>query len=570
MTKRGEYLAVDTIHESTTNPRRTFDEAKLYELAESIKHNGLIQPITVRPNNEGFEIVAGARRYRASLLAEVFSVPARIVEIDDAQALEWQLVENSQRVDVHPYEEAQGFQRLLDMPGYDVAALVEKSGKSASHIYARLSLLQLIPIIAEAFTAERITASHANLLARLPQEAQATAYEQCWRKDWQDKEPHLLPAKHLTAWIQANLYLCLAEAPFDREDPTLNPTAGACTTCPRRSGYNTALFIDVQGDQCLDSPCYHTKVNAHIDREVAARPELVQIENGYRSPKEQRQGAVQRGHFREIEAVVDNPDAEPAPPCAAAKTAIIVYGKRVGTTITVCTDNNCPTHDPRAAAHRAENPAPVMPLPAQAETEAEAEQRKQQFQQQRKEFEAEEERKAEERKQQREQEFQRQQEEYEAEQARRDESRKARAATFKRILENAPATLSAAQLRVLLRALVNLDPYTFADDLAEDIAADNDNEQRSPEEVLLSSIDATPDDKLTHFAVRLALAGHVGIPREGESDFLAEAESVFAPLPSKTKPASKKTEQPTPIKFPAKAVPKAKVQRATSRKKVAA
>ena len=189
-----QFLAIDQIHESTTNPRRTFDEAKLYELAESIKHNGLIQPITVRPNNQGFEIVAGARRYRAAQLAELFSVPARIVEIDDAKALDWQLVENSQRVDVHPYEEAQGFQRLLDIPGYDVAALVEKSGKSASHVYARLSLLQLIPTVAEAFTQERISASHANLIARLPQESQAEAFEQCWRKDWQDKEPHLLPA----------------------------------------------------------------------------------------------------------------------------------------------------------------------------------------------------------------------------------------------------------------------------------------------------------------------------------------------------------------------------------------
>ena len=69
-------------------------------------------------------------------------------------------------------------------------------------------------------------------VARLPQESQAEAYEQCWRKDWQDKEPHLLPAKHLAAWIQDNLYLALADAPFDREDATLNPTAGACVTCP--------------------------------------------------------------------------------------------------------------------------------------------------------------------------------------------------------------------------------------------------------------------------------------------------------------------------------------------------
>jgi ParB family transcriptional regulator, chromosome partitioning protein len=170
-----QYIAIDQIDESTTNPRRTFDEGKLQELAESIRQHGLIQPIVVRPRDNRFEIVAGARRYRGSLLAEKFSVPSHIVELTDAQAIEWQLVENSQRVDVHPYEEAQGFQRLLDMPGYDVAALVEKSGKSASHIYGRLSLLQLIPEVAEAFTQERITASHANLIARLPQESPSSS-----------------------------------------------------------------------------------------------------------------------------------------------------------------------------------------------------------------------------------------------------------------------------------------------------------------------------------------------------------------------------------------------------------
>jgi ParB family chromosome partitioning protein len=395
-----QFLAIDQIHESTTNPRRTFDEAKLYELAESIKHNGLIQPITVRPNNQGFEIVAGARRYRAAQLAELFSVPSRIVEIDDAKALEWQLVENSQRVDVHPYEEAQGFQRLLDIPGYDVAALVEKSGKSASHVYARLSLLQLIPTVAEAFTQERITASHANLLARLPQEAQATAYEQCWRKDWQDKEPHLLPAKHLAAWIQANLYLSLADAPFDREDPTLNPAAGACTTCPRRSGYNTTLFCDVQGDQCLDGSCYHSKVEAFLDREIAAHPGLVQIENGWRNPKEQRPGAVQRGHVREIEAATDNPDAERVMPCEAAKAAIVVYGKQLGRKLTVCTDKHCPVHDPQAAAEAAAHPAPKMAPAPEAETEEEAAERKAEFERVRAEYEEEQQQREEQRKQQ--------------------------------------------------------------------------------------------------------------------------------------------------------------------------
>ena len=550
-----QYIAIDTIHESATNPRRTFDEYKLGELAESIRTNGLIQPITVRPNSEGFEIVAGARRFRAAQLAELFSLPARIVDITDAQALEWQLVENSQRVDVHPYEEAQGFQRLLDMPGYDVATLVEKSGKSAAHVYARLSLLQLIPAVAEAFSKELITASHANLLARLPQEAQANAYEQCWRKDWQDKEPHLLPAKHLSAWIQNNLYLSLADAPFSKEDTTLNPPAGACVTCPRRSGFNTTLFADVQGDQCLDTPCFHTKVNAHIDREIAAHPELVQIENGYRSPKEKRPAAVQRGHFREIEHT-DNPDAEPVAPCEAAKPAIIVYGKRVGTTLTVCTDNNCPVHDPRAAARKAQeeqqNPTPVMAPAVEEETAEEAAQRESEYEQRRKEHQAEEDRRAEERRQQ----FEREEQEREAEHERRDQVRKQREATFEGILENAPESFTAAQLRVLLRAIVNLDPYTFADDLAEDIA--DENEQRSAEEVLLSTIDNTTDDKLTRFALRLALSGHVGIPRENEFDFLTEAKTVFAP-PQAEKKSSKKATTASSTSKPKKAATKKQI-----------
>ncbi|WP_353071232.1 ParB/RepB/Spo0J family partition protein [Tunturiibacter gelidiferens] len=537
-----QFIAIDQIHESTTNPRRTFDEAKLYELAESIKHNGLIQPITVRPNNKGFEIVAGARRYRATLLTELLSVPARIVEVDDAKALEWQLVENSQRVDVHPYEEAQGFQRLLDIPGYDVAALVEKSGKSASHVYARLSLLQLIPTVAEAFTQERITASHANLIARLPQESQAEAFEQCWRKDWQDKEPHLLPAKHLTGWIQTNLYLSLADAPFEREDSTLNPTAGACTTCPRRSGYNTSLFCDIQGDQCLDSICFRSKVEAFLDREIAAHPGLVQIENGWRNPKEQRPGAVQRGHVRELDAVIDNPDAEPVMPCEAAKPAIVVYGKQLGQKLTVCTDKHCPVHDPQAAAEAAAHPVPIMAPTPEVETEEEAAQRQAEHEQRMAEYRAEQERKAEERKA----EFDRQQKEYEAEQARRDKQRKARGAILERIIEQAPTTFNPAQLRVFLRLLIHLD-YSFLEDVVTHFANDDENSQQSDEEIVLAALDGTADEKLTSLALRLVLSDHIGIPHENQPDLLTEAEQVFAPKkPKAVKDNADRSSKPKP------------------------
>ena len=90
-----QYIAIDQLFESKTNPRKTFDQKKLEELAESIRTGGLIQPIVVRPKDNRFEIVAGARRFRAGQLAEQFSLPARIKELTDAQALEWQLVELS-------------------------------------------------------------------------------------------------------------------------------------------------------------------------------------------------------------------------------------------------------------------------------------------------------------------------------------------------------------------------------------------------------------------------------------------------------------------------------------------
>lgn len=532
-----QFIAIDLIDESTTNPRLTFDQSKLEELAASIRQHGVIQPITVRPLNKRFEIVAGARRFRAAQIAEQFSLPARIKDLTDAEAMEWQLVENSQRVDVHPYEEGQGFQRLLELPGYDVNALVEKSGKSASHIYARLSLLQLIPDVARAFIEERITASHANLIARLPQEHQAAAFENSWRKDWQDKEAHLLPAKHLSAWIQANLYLNLSEAPFDREDNTLKPEAGACIHCPRRSGYNTSLFADVQGDQCLDASCFQAKVNAHIDRQVAMRPELVTIETAWRAPKEQRPGALLKHQYREL-ADPDNPDAEP--PCPSAKSAIIVFGRNVGRTLTVCLDDECAVHTNRAPRLQVA-PPPVLPEAPAEETPEEAAQRVADHEAQLVAYRADEERKENERNA----ELEKERQEHEAEQARRDQQRNARLETFESVLANAPASFSLPQLRLFLSALIHVDPYDLIEDAAAFYAGEDENNSAAAEEVLDTVLTELPDEKLTQFALRLALTAHRSIPRAGARDFLALAADVLSPPPA---PASK----------PAKKVPKAK------------
>lgn len=289
-------------------------------------------------------------------------------------------------------------------------------------------------------------------------------------------------------------------------------------------GYNTSLFADVQGDHCLDGACFQSKIAAHIDREIAARPELVQIETAWRSPKEQRPGALNRNQYREL-AEPGNSDAEP--PCASAKTAIIVYGKGIGRTVTVCLNDRCPVHTNHtqyAQEEEIEAPPVMAEAPAE-ETEQEAALRKAEHEQRMAEYRTEQLRQEEERKA----EFERQQKQYEAEQARREKQRKARVATFERIIEEAPPTFGPEQLRLFLRLLVNINPYEFLEEVASHFASEDKDAQQSDEEIVLAALSTTADERLTGFALRIVLADHIGIPRENEPDLLTEAENVFAP-----------------------------------------
>ena len=118
VTNATEYrnLPLAMLTESTTNPRRIFEENALKELAETIRSQGVLSPLLVRPTSErSFEIVFGARRYRAAQLAEVATVPVRIKNLTDAEVLEAQLIENLQRRDVHPMEEAKGLRFILHL-----------------------------------------------------------------------------------------------------------------------------------------------------------------------------------------------------------------------------------------------------------------------------------------------------------------------------------------------------------------------------------------------------------------------------------------------------------------------
>jgi ParB family chromosome partitioning protein len=164
-------LPLAQLQESPTNPRKRFPEETLKELAASFQSQGILQPLVVREMDaDKYEVIAGARRLRAAQLAELQTVPVRVVELSDAAAIETQVVENLQREDIHPLEEAVGFRSLLDLkdPAYTIATIAAKAGKSEAYVQGRIKLTELIPPIAEAFLADRVTIGHALLIAKLP------------------------------------------------------------------------------------------------------------------------------------------------------------------------------------------------------------------------------------------------------------------------------------------------------------------------------------------------------------------------------------------------------------------
>lgn len=351
-------LPVSLLFESDSNPRRHFDEAFLHELAESIRTHGVLSPLLVRPKGERFEIVFGAQRHRAAQMADAVTVPVSIREMTDAQVLEAQLVENLQRRDVHPLEEAQGFAALLklDAPKYSIEQIAAKCGKTPAYITARLKLSELAPAVVETFAKDEIGVGHALLLAKLQPEQQAEALSACYQESYGNgSKPKriLLPVRHLQQWIEQNIFLELASAPFSKEDAQLVPEAGSCVECPKRTGHNVLLFTDLgasQPDSCSDPKCFQAKLDAHVKLVIATKPKLVQISTAYGQP---RDGGAVIPRNKYIEVRQDKPkrkeqrDLPEYKTCKYTTEAIVAEGTEKGETKRVCANPECPVHHPK-------------------------------------------------------------------------------------------------------------------------------------------------------------------------------------------------------------------------------
>ena len=350
-------IPLSLLTESATNPRQHFEEDDLNELAETIRKSGVYQAILARPKDERLEIVFGARRYRASLLAGKETIPALVREMNDAEVLEAQLVENLQRRDVHPMEEAEGYKRLLSLaePTYTIEQIAAKVGKTPAYIATRLKLTDLCDEVAAAFYQNHIGVGHALLLAKLPAAMQTAGLTACFKEVYAggDKPARiLLPVRNLRFWIETNVLLLLKDAPFDKRNAQLVSAAGSCVDCPKRTGHNKLLFADLgKQDACTDPGCYQAKVQAHIVVTIAAKPQLVQISTSYGA---QAEGSVviSRGKYVAIcEERPTNKEHAKRPEfktCKYITKAIIAEGEGQGTVHKVCTNADCPVHHPKA------------------------------------------------------------------------------------------------------------------------------------------------------------------------------------------------------------------------------
>jgi ParB family chromosome partitioning protein len=162
-------VPIDLVQRNPQQPRKHFDEAELAELANSIRSHGVLQPILVRPIAGGrYEIVAGERRWRAAQRAGLHSIPAVVRELDEVEVLEIAIVENVQRTDLNPIEEAQGFQALIDRFGRTQEEIAEAVGKSRPHIANMLRLLKLPDDLQEMVRDGRLSAGHARAILTAP------------------------------------------------------------------------------------------------------------------------------------------------------------------------------------------------------------------------------------------------------------------------------------------------------------------------------------------------------------------------------------------------------------------
>ena len=253
-------LDITTVHPSADNHRKTFNDASLQELAESIREVGVLQAIAVRPHTAGgYEIIYGERRYRASLLAGAKTIKATIYNnITDDEAEDMSLSENLQREEVRPTEEAKAFKRLLEKGRYDMYSLVSRFGRSEKYIYTRLKLNELYQPIGELLDNETITISVAEEISTYEPNIQKDVYEKHLKENSRDSWAGYT-LKLFKKYFEEYYTTDLEQYKFDKTE---------CKACVHNAA-NYNLFAEHNGcGHCTNRKCLDTKNAAFVAKET--------------------------------------------------------------------------------------------------------------------------------------------------------------------------------------------------------------------------------------------------------------------------------------------------------------
>lgn len=268
-------VPVEDLKASPTNPRSEKETGEgLDELVESIKANGILNPVLFRkiPGKlkvgSSKEIVAGHRRVAAARVAGLAEVPAIECKLDDAQVEEAQLIENVQRKDLDPVEEANAYEKLRTTRKLEVAEIAARTGKSASHVSGRLALLNVGAKLLAEVKAGKVPLTVAQLVGRIPDEAdRKELIEKLEGWDYYDNDgPITLEA--VKKVLYEDVMRDLAGAAWHLDDAELVKAAGPCSTCPKNSANQKELFSEIGFSgpkvkaKCLDGKCWSSKVKA--------------------------------------------------------------------------------------------------------------------------------------------------------------------------------------------------------------------------------------------------------------------------------------------------------------------
>lgn len=278
-------VLLSEIKPDPNQPRKYYDETAMQELTDSIKEKGILQPILIRPNGKGYILVCGERRVRAATSAGLKDVPAVIRELTDDEALELQIIENLQRKDVHPMEEAVAFKSLLEKgkSAEDVAARV---GKSVFYIKQRLRLNDLSKKFQKAFYAGRMSNATALKLCVIEAKLQDEMFEEV---------ENVIGEISFSEWDFKRMKGDLSKAPFSLEDKTLNKKMGACTSCSFNSAVSLLFPEHEEAPRCTNITCFKIKVDANYIKSIAQYkedPEIVFISSEYSYSTNSKEGAA--------------------------------------------------------------------------------------------------------------------------------------------------------------------------------------------------------------------------------------------------------------------------------------